>query len=268
MVIPMRFLPKLSLLIALPLLAQPPELRRAESRPVNDSVAEDPAILKAIEPAQKEIQAGFGKVIATSPNGVFRGRAGEENLLGYWIADCMRTRATALLGAPVKFAFTNGGGIRGNIKAGDVKVGDIFEVMPFENEMVVVELTGAEVAAVMRESFLRRAGEPSSGIKAGLSGTLEKPVLTVTWEDGRPIAPDEVVKVATSDYLYGGGDSIPSLKKGRRPYTTGLTIRQILLDVCQEASKAGRPLLPPAGGRYVVPAEFFQAIRDKKLVLP
>lgn len=269
----MQSLKKLSLFIALPLLAQSrpaaaPDLRRAESRPVNESLAEDAAILKAIEPAKKEILAGFGKVITTSPNGVFRGRGGEENLLGYWIADCMRARASALIGAPVKFAFTNGGGIRGNIKAGDVKVGDVFEVMPFENEMMVVELTGAEVAAVMKESFRRRGGEPSSGIKAGLTGTTDQPVFWITWDDGTTIAPDELVKVATSDYLYGGGDSYPTLKKGRRPYTTGLTIRQILLDSCQELGKAGKPLLPPPGGRYAIPPEFFQIIRDKKLVLP
>lgn len=263
----MPFLQIASLLLAIPLLAQPPELRRAESRPINESVPEDPAILKAIEPARKEILAGFGKVIATSPNGVFRGRAGEENLLGYWIADCMRIRASALLGVPVKFAFTNGGGIRGNVKAGEVKVGDIFEVMPFENEMMVIELSGAEVVSVVMESFRRRGGEPSSGVKASLSGTLEKPVFTVTWEDGSAIAPDERVKVATSDYLYGGGDSYPTLKKGRLPYTTGLTIRQILLDACQDVGKAGKPLLPPQGGRYTIPPEFFQAIRDKKLVL-
>ncbi len=257
-----------SLLLCLPLLAQSPELRRAESRPVNEAVAEDAALLKVIEPAKKEIQAGFGKVIVQAPNGLFRGRAGEENLLGYWIADAMRVRATALLGTPVKFAFTNGGGVRGNIKAGDVKVGDIFEVMPFENEMVIVELTGAEVVQVLKESFLRRAGEPSSGVRAILSGSPDAAVLTVTWADGTPIARDEVVKVATSDYLYGGGDSIPTLKTGRRPYTTGLALRQVLLDVCEDLGKAGRPLLPPEGGRYGVPPELFQAIRDRKLKIP
>jgi len=260
--------PSACLLLCLPLLAQSPELRRAESRPVNESVAEDADLLKVIEPARKEILAGFGKVIAQAPNGLFRGRAGEENLLGYWIADAMRARATALVGCPVKFAFTNGGGIRGNVKAGDVKVGDIFEVMPFENEMVIVELTGAEVVQVLKESFLRRAGEPSSGVKASLSGSPDAAVLTVTWSDGSAIAPDEVVKVATSDYLYGGGDSIPTLKKGRRPYTTGLALRQVLLDVCEEHGKAGKPLLPPPGGRYAVPPELFQSIRDRKLKIP
>lgn len=259
------------LLLALPLLAQTsparPQLQRAESRPVNESLAEASDVLEAIAPAKKEIQAGFGKVLAASPNGVFRGRGGEENLLGYWIADVMRTRASALLGTPVKLGFTNSGGIRANVKAGDVKVGDIFEVMPFENEMVLVELSGAEVVAMMKESFQRRPGEPSSGVKVVLSGTVEAPVFSVTWADGTPIGKDEKVKVATSDYLYGGGDAIPTLGKGRNPYTTGLTLRQILLDACEELGKAGKPLLPPAGGRYTVPAEFVQAIRDRKLVL-
>ena len=118
---------------------------------------------------------------------------------------------------------------------------------------------------MLKESFLRRAGEPSSGVRAALSGSPDAAVLTVTWEDGKPIAADEVVKVATSDYLYGGGDSIPTLKTGRRPYTTGLAIRQVLLDVCEELGKAGKPLLPPVGGRYGVPPEIFQAIRDRKL---
>lgn len=257
-----------SLVLVAQLLGQTPELRRAESRPVNESVAEDPDILKIIEPARKEIQAGFGRVLVTSPAGLFRGRGGEENLLGYWIADIMRARASLLLGVPVKFAFTNAGGVRGNVKAGEVKVGDIFEVMPFENEMMVVELTGAEVVAVLKESFKRRGGEPSSGVKAALSGTPGKAEFTVSWEDGKPIAPDEVVKVATSDYLYAGGDSYPTLKKGRNPTTTGLTIRQLLLDACQELGKAGKPLLPPATGRYTIPPELFQAIRDKKLALP
>lgn len=258
----------LLLLSALPLLAQTPELRRAESRQVNEAVAEDAEVMKVVAPAQKEILAGFGKVLVQAPQGLSRGRSGEENLLGYWIADAMRVKAAAALNAPVKFAFTNVGGIRGNLRAGDVKVGDIFEVMPFENEMVVVELTGAQVVKVLKEGFLRRGGEPSSGVKAGLSGTPEQPVFTATWEDGSPILPDEVVKVATSDYLYGGGDSIPTLRQGRNAYTTGLAIRQILLDACTDLGRAGKVLLPPPTGRYTVPQAFFQPIRDKKLVLP
>jgi len=256
------------LLLGLSLAAAPPLVKRAESRPINETVAEDPALLKVIEPARKEIAAGFGQVIAKAPKGLFRGRGGEENFLGYWIADVMRARAQEAVHAPVRFALTNAGGVRGNLRAGDIKVGDIFEVMPFENEMVVIELTGAEVMAAVKEGLVRRGGEPCSGVKAVVTGTPQSPALSVTWQDGLPIDPNETVKVATSDYLFNGGDSIPTLRKGRRAFTTGLTIRQILLDACKDLDKAGKPLEGPPGGRYVIPPEIVQAIRDKKLVMP
>nr|WP_306672337.1 5'-nucleotidase [Geothrix fuzhouensis] len=214
-----------------------------------------------------EIKATFGQPLVQAPQGVFRGRRGEENLLGYWVSDVMRHAAQPLVGVPVRFAITNAGGLRANLRPGQIKVGDIFELMPFENELVVVELTGAEVIQVVKEGLLRRGGEPCSGVKVKVEGTPQQATLTVTWEDGSAIDPSAVVKVATTDYLYAGGDSIPTLKKGRKPFTTGVTLRQMLLDQCTAIGKAGKELLPPAPGRYVVPASIQEAIRDKTFKL-
>ncbi|HLP31764.1 MAG TPA: hypothetical protein VK150_10405, partial [Geothrix sp.] len=91
--------------------------------------------------------------------------------------------------------------------------------------------------------------------------------FAVTWADGSPIDPTATVKVATSDYLYGGGDSIPTLKKGRKPFTTGITLRQMLLDQCAALGKAKQDLLPPDPGRYTVPAPIQEAIRNKTFKL-
>ena len=100
-----------------------------------------------------------------------------------------------------------------------------------------------------------------------VEGTPQQATLTVTWEDGSAIDPSAVVKVATTDYLYLGGDSIPTLKKGRKPFTTGVTLRQMLLDECAAMGKASKELLPPAPGRYVVPVPILEAIRDKTFKL-
>ena len=141
---------------------------------------------------------------------------------------------------------------------------DIFELMPFENELVVIELTGAELIQVVKEGIVRRGGEPCSGVKAVVGGTPEAPTFLLTWEDGSPIDPASIVKVATSDYLFGSGDSTPTLKKGRKPFTSGLTLRQILLDQCAALAKEKQDLLPPAPGRYTIPVPIQEAIRDKK----
>lgn len=263
MKLPLSPSPLLFALLALPSVAQAPAAK-AEVLPITETIPEDAEIQKVIAPLAAEIKASFGHPLAQAPRGIFRGRRGEENLLGYWVSDLMRRAAQTLVGGPVRFAASNAGGLRANLRPGTIKVGDIFELMPFENELVVIELTGAEVIQVVKEGLLRRGGEPCSGVKVKVEGTPQAPMLTVTWEDGSPIDPGAVVKVATSDYLYTGGDSIPTLKKGRKPFTTGLTLRQMLLDHCAAEGKAGRDLLPPPPGRFVVPAPILEAIRDKQ----
>ena len=238
-----------------------------QSIPVDGSIPDDPAMAAYLAPYAAKIKASFGQPLVKAPLGLFRGRPGEENLLGYWVADTMRAAAAKAIGMPVAFAFTNSGGLRANLRRGQLKVEDIYEVMPFENEVVIIELTGAEVIQVVREGLLHRGGEPCSGVLVKVSGTLEKPILTVTWANGKPIDPTALVRVATTDYLYGGGDSIPTLRKGRNLVRTGLTLRQVMLDRCAALDKAGKELLPPAPGRYQVPPEFREAIREKKLSL-
>jgi 2',3'-cyclic-nucleotide 2'-phosphodiesterase (5'-nucleotidase family) len=253
-------------LLSLSLVAQPPSAK-AEVIPITASIPEDADIQKVIAPLAAEIKATFDLPLVPAPQGLFRGRRGEENLLGYWVADVMRQAAQRILGTPVRFAITNAGGLRSNLRPGQLKVADIFEMMPFENELVVVELTGAEVIQVVKEGIVRRGGEPCSGVKAVVAGPPEATTFTLTWEDGTAINPEATVKVATTDYLYGGGDSIPTLKKGRKPFTTGITLRQMLLDQCAALATAKKDLLPPAPGRYTIPVPIQEAIRDKKFKL-
>ena len=261
---PVSFL--LLCLFSLRLAAQPPGVK-TEVIPVTAAIADDAEIQKVIAPLAAEIKATFDLPLVQAPEGLFRGRRGEENLLGYWVSDVMRRTAQGVVGSPVRFAITNAGGLRANLRPGLLKVGDIFELMPFENELVVIELTGIEVIQVVKEGIVRRGGEPCSGVKAVVEGGPEAAAIRVTWLDGTPIDPAATVKVATSDYLYGGGDSLPTLKKGRKPFTTGITLRQLLLDECASLAKAKQDLLPPGPGRYAIPVPIQEAIRDKKFKL-
>ncbi len=242
-----------------------PQLLQAQAVGVIQDFADDPGIMAILTPKQAEIRATFDLPLCVCPSGIFRGRNGEENLLGYWVTDTMRARAAKILGKPVKFAMTNSGGLRANLAAGQLKVSDIYGVMPFENELVTLEMTGQDVMDAIKQGILHRGSEPSSGIKMVLTGTVEKPDFVITWEDGTAIKPDEVVTAATTDYLYNGGDSIPALKKGRHPFTTGVAMRQLLLDACADLAKTGKPLEPPALGRYRIPPELYAAAREHKL---
>ncbi len=252
--------------IGVALAAQSPvKLDRAQPIPVVDSIPDDEAVAKVIAPLALEMKGTFGKELVTAPQGLFRGRGGEENFLGYWVADLMRERAEQIVGAPVKFAITNSGGLRGNIRPGVVKVSDVYEVMPFENEMVVADYTGAEILQIVTEGIYRRQGEPCSGVKAKVGGTPLKPEFTITWSDGSLIDPAEIVKVALTDYLLASGDGVSVLRQGRRPITTGLALRDLLLDACAHLGNLKAPLLPPPGQRFLIPPEMYQAFREKKV---
>lgn len=262
----MKVLTALFLSLGLALSAQvKPKLERGQPVPVTDTLTEDAEVAKVIAPLTLELRSTFGKELVMAPQGLFRGRGGEENFLGYWVADLMRERAKQILGAPIRFAITNSGGLRGNIRPGVVKVADVYEVMPFENELVIAEYTGAEILQIVKAGIYRRAGEPCSGVIAKVLGTPEKPEFSITWDDGTAIDPEETVKVALSDYLLSSGDSISTLRKGRKPITTGLPLRDLLIDECARLGKLKAPLIPPAGKRFVFTPEIYQALRDKKL---
>jgi 2',3'-cyclic-nucleotide 2'-phosphodiesterase (5'-nucleotidase family) len=232
---------------------------------ISNTIVEDPTMAAVIAPYAQEIKGTFDKVLTQAPDGLFRARAGEESLLGYWVADLMRARASELLGVPVKFAITNTGGLRANLRSGPVKVGSIYEVMPFENEMVTVDFTGAEIIQIVKEGILRRSGEPLSGVTVTLAGPLDAPQFKVTWADGSPIAPLELVRVATTDYLAANGDGMATLGKGRKLFTTGIQLRQLLLDECARLGKANLPLLPPSGHRYAITPDILAALKERKL---
>ncbi|HXC17350.1 MAG TPA: 5'-nucleotidase C-terminal domain-containing protein [Holophagaceae bacterium] len=253
--------------LALPLAAQQPHYDGFKIYPVDASIAPDPTVEKALAPYRAQLEAKYGRLLCQAPKGVFRGRKGEANALGYWMADLMREASAKAMGLKVDAAITNNGGLRANFRPGPVTVGDVYEVMPFENGLVVVEMTGAELIRAVKQGIERRTGEPVSNLKATVSGTPEKPVCDVTFADGSAIDPAATYRVATSDYLAKSGDTMRSLA-GRKTIPTGLRLRDTVLQACEALGKAGEPLLPPEGARYTIPDAFLELLDQQKVKFP
>ncbi|MCJ7819012.1 MAG: 5'-nucleotidase C-terminal domain-containing protein, partial [Syntrophales bacterium] len=132
-------------------------------------------------------------------------RTGDTNL-GDFVADVMRQTAGA------EAALINGGSIRTSIPQGRITVKDIYAVLPFDNYLVAISLTGAQVKAALEHGVARLA-EPSgsfpqvSGLtftysRSAPAGTRVKDVTVA----GRPLDPQKEYLVATNDYLVAGGD--------------------------------------------------------------
>jgi 2',3'-cyclic-nucleotide 2'-phosphodiesterase (5'-nucleotidase family) len=134
-----------------------------------------------------------------------------EGLLGNFIADIVLQEGRLRSQETIDFCVLNNGGLRKPLLKGPITKGDVFEVMPFENELIVLELSGEKVAEfaefVYKKSMLedaRKAGVPVSGIRITLDqkGVQEVRVGLLTLDKKKSY------RVLTSDYLAGGGDQM------------------------------------------------------------
>ena len=109
---------------------------------IDASIPDDPDILKMLEPYRARVRE-LEVVIGRLEGDLRKGRIGAGSL-GNFVTDGLRAEASRKLGNPVVLMVTNGGGMRKNsIAEGELRVRDIFELAPFENSLISVDLTGS-----------------------------------------------------------------------------------------------------------------------------
>lgn len=134
------------------------------------------------------------------------------------------------------FTVLNHFGLRNSISLGDITLGKIFEVMPFDNELVILQLTGSQCDSLF--NFISTLG----GCPVA---SLELKVNDSTYTDaiirGLKFDSRKSYFVATSDFLLGGGDNFIMLKYPKKTYKTGILIRDILIEGFErEFSQSGK----------------------------
>lgn len=186
------------------------------------NVAGDVEGLNAVDslvlPYKTELEKEMTVVIAKANSDLVAERP--CGTLNNWSADAVLQSqiGNARLGAPT-FCLLNKGGLRNTINRGDVTLGDIYKVMPFDNEIVWVELP-VSVLIEIEEYLIASGGEPIAG--AG----MVKGKLIVDGVDDKT----EKVWVITSDYLMNGGDKMDFFSKKLSSLYTGVLLRDALID--------------------------------------
>ena len=173
-------------------------------------VPEDETVKAIVEKYQAELDAEMEVVIGQSANDIAWSSPlvrTKESPLGNLAADALRDYCDA------DIAIQNGGGVRAGLTAGDVTVGDIFAMLPFDNKVTLVEVTGQTVWDALENGI---SGYPATDGRfpqvSGLSYTFDgaKPagerLISVTMEDGTPLDLNAWYKLACNDFMCGGGD--------------------------------------------------------------
>lgn len=176
-----------------------------------------------------------------------------ECQMGNLVTDAMLDR-TADQG--VQFAITNGGGLRASIDEGEVTMGEVLTVLPFQNTLATFELKGSDVVASL-ENGLSQIEEGAgrfpqvSGLKFQFDKSKE-PGSRVSGvmvdEDGTwaPIDPDATYLIATNNFMRGGGDGYALFSsEAENAYDYGPGLEQVVADYLA----ANSPYTPYVDGR-------------------
>ena len=209
-----------------------------ELRP--ELLGEDPAVKAVVEKREAQVGEVFKTVIATATAALERGAAGEESGLGSWMADCYKDWS----GADV--SFQNGGGMRSDIPAGPVTLRHIFSVMPFDNWLVKLRMTGAQVRSALDRGVgmgrLVQIGGMTAEFRRGKPRGAR---LAAATAGGAPLDDAKTYVVATIDFLTEGGDGYEEFAQAASQEPTGTLARDVLR-ACAEKQKS---IAPPVAGR-------------------
>ena len=207
----------------------------------NAGVTPDPTIAGLVAGYQAEIAPVVNKVIAKTTGLISRGpdRYTMEVPMGDLIADAQRWKGGT------QIAFMNPGGIRADIAYAtyphDITWGDFFTVQPFDNKLVTMNLTGAQIYSVLEQQFK----PPQSSMKllqeSGLHYhyDLSKPVgsriTSLTLTDGTPIANDgsTTYSVTMNEFIATGGDGFSVFLSGTNVTRIGVSDLDALIEFVQ-----------------------------------
>lgn len=169
---------------------------------------------------------------------------GPESLLSNFSADVYRQAASKYLGDSIDIAVVNLGGLRTVMTAGNITVGKVFELMPFENELVIVWLKGDKLIGLL-QYFAGMGGEGVSGLRMEIK---EGKAVNMSVA-GKPIFTDKLYSIATNDYLAGGNDKMIQLAQYVKRVNTGIKVRDMLLDYIKAETKKGNKIQSKLDGR-------------------
>ena len=203
----------------------------------------DTTIRAWIRAEQQKYEKDFQKIVGVAEGKFTRSGSGEAPLNDL-ITDAMRERAGA------DFAFTNYGGIREDLPRGPVTRGDIFRILPFGNQIVTFRATGRFIKQII-EQKLRGGGRglAISGGKVIFNKKMPDGQRVVYMEiGGKPLDPNRVYLVATTDYLMEGNSGLTLLKTVPQDEIayTGILLREAVIEYINKHS----PIRPYTDGRW------------------
>lgn len=215
------------------------------SIPVNAEIKADEKITAMIQPYKAELDKTMNEVIGYSEAELVKQKG--ESILGNFVADAILKKSTEAYGQDIDMAAITIGGLRSPLPEGEIMLKAVYELMPFENSVYVLKLSGTQT----KELFEYLAKQQNIAI-ANSMVILRGDEIVNVFIGGKPL--DEAVSytLAISDYLAGGGDHMKFLKDAEIVEKLPLKVRDLLIEEIREQHASGQKINANIEGRVRV----------------
>ena len=198
---------------------------------INDSITANQEIEDFVKPFRERIEKDMNTVLSFAPTDMHKNDGELESTIGNLMADLVKSQSEPVYkkrtGKSIDMCLLNHGGIRAPIPKGPIKTQTAFNVMPFENSIVVAELTAENVRNMIAYLAEAKRAHPISGLTIKLDDDYN---VTEALVNGKQIEDGKTYTVVTSDYLQNGGDRMNFLKDPVSLEVLDYKIRNAMID--------------------------------------
>jgi 2',3'-cyclic-nucleotide 2'-phosphodiesterase (5'-nucleotidase family) len=187
---------------------------------INQNAGGNESVTSLIKPYSDSVGKLMTVVIGYNESTLERKRQG--NLLGYFITDAYLEMAKQKVNAKVDAAFMNSGGIRlPELPEGIITQGKIYELMPFDNLMVLLKMTGS-----LLKQYLDTLAANDGVIESGITLDIQNKTAQNVMVGGKPLDLNAEYTIAHSDYVVINSSLLKSMDRT----TNGYLLRDALID--------------------------------------
>jgi len=220
--------------------------RNEEMLTINSSLLADSAIDNYISPYREQLEAAMNEVIGDAPLEMLHNRNLPETELSNFFSDALLAVGRQI-DPEVTFSLATKDGIRSSISKGDVTIGSVFSLMPFENLITILELKGSDVMT-LGEFIAQSNGQPVGNIKM----VIKEKKMVEFLINNQPIDPDKTYKMITYDFIANGGDHVQGLGNPILKFTSQSRVRESLIEYIRELTKEGKKVESHLDGRIKI----------------
>jgi 2',3'-cyclic-nucleotide 2'-phosphodiesterase (5'-nucleotidase family) len=221
---------------------------------IDSSVPADPEVEKLIAPYAGKVRE-LSVVIGRLEGELKRGIVG-AGPMGNFVTDGMKSQATKK-NRSIVVAISNAGGMRkDSISPGQLLASDVFELLPFENVLITLDLSGAQLLKLLENVTRARDAQAGAHIQFRWNAQDRPEFISAKLIDAsgqeREIDPQQTYTIVTIDYLYKlGSGNYALLQDGKNMTPLNLTLRDSVMDYVKSETAAGRPIRAEPDKRFI-----------------